>query len=204
MLDGKRYDLGSNFATADDAAAAHRTAKCAGRTDRPSPKHERVQRGTGTPLLLLTSIPFLCSMLVVATRMTFGRNEGAQSALVSMSRGCAGVPSKAETLLPSYQTTPCTPRSPPVRPAPPLTRTARLPREQAVGRWLVVDGQAARPKDIFILCGAGGQFVGRAGGEEGAVCSRRGALLAGPLRARRRLAVSGGVGLLTPNPQSGY
>ena len=81
VLDGKRYDLGSNFATADDAAAAHRTAKCAGRTDRPSPKHERVQRGTGTPLLLLTSIPFLCSMLVVATRMTFGRNEGAQSVL---------------------------------------------------------------------------------------------------------------------------
>ena len=102
------------------------------------------------------------------------------------------MPSKAETLLPSYQTNPCTPRSPPVRPAPPLTRTARLPREQAVGRWLVVDRQAAWPKDIFILRGAGAQFVGRAGGEDGAVCSRRGAFLAGPLRARRGLAVLGG------------
>ena len=115
-----------------------------------------------------------------------------------MSRGCAGVPSKAETLLPSYQTTPRTPRSPPVRPAPPLTRTARLPREQAVGQWVVVDGQAARPKDLYILRGAGAQFVGRAGGEDGAVFDSPGGLFANPLRARRCLAISGWVGGLGP------
>ena len=102
VLDGKRYDLGSNFATADDAAAAYQTAKCAGRTDRPSPKHERVQRGTGTPLLLLTSIPFLCSMLVVATRMTFGRNEGAQSVL----RRCDATAHHARVLASKYYNEP--------------------------------------------------------------------------------------------------
>ena len=47
-LDGKRYDLGSNFETPEEAAAAYSKAKREGRTDRPSPKHERIMRGTGT------------------------------------------------------------------------------------------------------------------------------------------------------------
>ena len=121
------------------------------------------------------------------------------AAAVHITTGCAGVPSNAETLLPSYQTTPCTPRSPPVRPAPPLTHTARLPRAQAVGRWLVVDGQPARPRDLFILCGAGGQVVGRAGEEDGDVFDSRGGLFAAPLRASRGRPVPGGVGVLAPH-----
>ena len=67
-----------------------------------------------------------------------------------------------------------------------------LPREQAVGQWVVVDGQAARPKDLYILRGAGAQFVGRAGGEDGAVFDSPGGLFANPLRARRCLAILGG------------
>ena len=47
VLDGKRYDLGSNFITEEEAAAAYSTAKRIGRADRPSPKHTRIQRGTG-------------------------------------------------------------------------------------------------------------------------------------------------------------
>ena len=35
-----------------------------------------------------------------------------------------------------------------------------------MGQWVVVDGQAARPKDLYILRGAGAQFMGRAGGED--------------------------------------
>ena len=48
-LNGKRYDLGSNFNTPEEAAAAYSKAKREGRTDRPSPKHDRNIRGTGTP-----------------------------------------------------------------------------------------------------------------------------------------------------------
>ena len=40
-------DLGS-FTTPEEAAAAYQAAKNAGRTARPSPKHNRIQRGTGT------------------------------------------------------------------------------------------------------------------------------------------------------------
>ena len=69
-----------------------------------------------------------------------------------------------------------------------------------MGQWLVVDGQAAWPKDIYILRGAGAQFVGRAGGEDGAVFDSPGGLFAAPLRAHRCLAVSGGVGGLGPRP----
>ena len=83
------------------------------------------------------------------------------AAAVSMSRGCAGVPSKAETLLPSYQTTPRTLRSPPVgvRPAPALTRTARLPREQAVGRCMGGGRRTSSTaqRHLIILRGAGAQ-----------------------------------------------
>ena len=46
-LNGKRYDLGSNFNTKEEAAAAYAAAKRAGHTDRPSPKHTRIQRGLG-------------------------------------------------------------------------------------------------------------------------------------------------------------
>lgn len=48
-LNGKRYDLGSNFDTPAEAAATYAAAKRAGHTERPSPKQNRVQRGTGTP-----------------------------------------------------------------------------------------------------------------------------------------------------------
>ena len=83
------------------------------------------------------------------------------------------MPSKAETLLPSYQTTPRTPRTLPARPAPPLTRNARLLRAQAGGRQLVVDAQAARPRDFFFRREAGPQAVGRAGGRAGRVYGGR-------------------------------
>jgi hypothetical protein len=51
-LDGKRINLGS-FDTAEDAAAAYRTAKASGFTCAESPKQNRVQRGTG----LLAHVP---------------------------------------------------------------------------------------------------------------------------------------------------
>ena len=69
-----------------------------------------------------------------------------------------------------------------------------------MGQWVVVDGQAARPKDLYILRGAGAQFVGRAGGEDGAVFDGPGEVFAAPLRALRCLAISGGVGGLGPRP----
>ena len=59
------------------------------------------------------------------------------AAAVRSSRGCAAVPLTAETLLPSYQTTPRTPRTLPVRPAPPLTLAAHISHTQAV---VVEDG----------------------------------------------------------------
>ena len=45
-LNGKRYDLGSTFETAEEAAAAYNAAKLSGSTDRASPK-AHIQRGTG-------------------------------------------------------------------------------------------------------------------------------------------------------------
>ena len=92
---------------------------------------------------------------------------------VHLSRGCAAGPSKADTLLLSYQTTPRTQRTLPARPAPPLTRIARLLRPQAGGRWLVVHGRAARPEDIFFLCEAGAEAVAGIGGAAGRVFSCR-------------------------------
>ena len=95
------------------------------------------------------------------------------------------MPSKAETLLPSYQTTPRTQRALPIRPAPPLPLTARLPCAQAVARWLLVDAQAARPRDTFNLREAGAQAVGRGGGRDGRVFNGVQGLLAAPLCACR-------------------
>ena len=46
-LNGKRYNLGSEFATAEEAANAYTVAKRAGVTTRPSPLATRKQRGTG-------------------------------------------------------------------------------------------------------------------------------------------------------------
>ena len=46
-LNGKRYNLGSDFATAEEAANAYAVAKRAGVTARPSPLATRKQRGTG-------------------------------------------------------------------------------------------------------------------------------------------------------------
>ena len=46
-LHGKRYDLGSNFTSPEEAGAAYKAAKQAGTTNRTSPKHARVKRGTG-------------------------------------------------------------------------------------------------------------------------------------------------------------
>ena len=53
-LHGKRYDLGSNFTSPEQAGAAYKAAKQAGTTSRTSPKHARVKRGAGTsrPLLI--------------------------------------------------------------------------------------------------------------------------------------------------------
>ena len=56
---------------------------------------------------------------------------------VHSSRGCAYGPLTPETLLPSYQTTTRTPRTLPVRPAPPLTLAAHISYAQAV---VVEDG----------------------------------------------------------------
>ena len=56
----------------------------------------------------------------------------------------------------------------------------------------MVDGQAARPRDLFIRRGAETQAVGRVGGAAEAVFSRRGAHLAGPLRTCRARACRGG------------
>ena len=83
------------------------------------------------------------------------------------------MPSKAETLLLSYQTIPRTPRTLPAHPAPPQTRTARLLRAQAMGQQLVVDGQAVRPKDLFFRRGAGPQAVAGAAGAAGRVYGGR-------------------------------
>ena len=47
-LNGKRYDLGSNFNKVEEAAAAYAAAKLTGHTEKPSPKHTRIQRGLGT------------------------------------------------------------------------------------------------------------------------------------------------------------
>ena len=78
-LNGKRYDLGSNFNTVEEAAAAYAAAKRTGETERPSPKHNRAQRGTGTPHPLHTTI--FCTLLnVAATLVSIGRSEGAESA----------------------------------------------------------------------------------------------------------------------------
>ena len=51
-LNGKRYDLGSNFTSPEEAGAAYKAAKQAGRTDKASPKHIRLKRGTGTSLYI--------------------------------------------------------------------------------------------------------------------------------------------------------
>ena len=47
VLYGKRYDLGT-FDTKEEAAAAYIAAKQSGHTDRGSPQHNRIKRGTGT------------------------------------------------------------------------------------------------------------------------------------------------------------
>ena len=59
-LNGKRYDLGSNFTTPEEAGAAYQAAWQAGTTDRASPQHARVKRGTGTSCLLVILLTFLC------------------------------------------------------------------------------------------------------------------------------------------------
>ena len=47
-LNGKRYDLGSNFTSPKEAGAAYLATKQAGATAKASPKHAWVKRGTGT------------------------------------------------------------------------------------------------------------------------------------------------------------
>ena len=84
---------------------------------------------------------------------------------VHSSRGCAAGPLTPETLLPSYQTTPRTLHTLPVRPAPPLTLAAHISRAQAVVSRMAADGLLARPKDLLNLHGAGAQGVGRGGGQ---------------------------------------
>ena len=54
-----------------------------------------------------------------------------------------------------------------VRPNPPLTLAGRLLHTPAGAATMEAAGRAARPKDLFILRGAGGQVVGRGGGDGG-------------------------------------
>ena len=68
-LDGKRINLGS-FDTAEDAAAAYRTAKASGFTCAESPQQNRVKRGTG----LLAHVP--CAALCTADLLRLLRFAG--------------------------------------------------------------------------------------------------------------------------------
>ena len=89
------------------------------------------------------------------------------AAAVSMSRGCAGVPSKAETLPLSYQTTPDFASTPSLSPLPPLTHIAHVPCGQRYAFRMAVGGAAAGPTNLFFLPGAGDPVVGHGGGGYG-------------------------------------
>jgi hypothetical protein len=97
-LNGKRYDLGSNFTTPEEAGAAYDAAKQAGMTNRPSPKHARIKRGTGAsscPSLIPLICP--CYLLILFARVRVVRRrkgfEGAQySGAASASRALQWLP----------------------------------------------------------------------------------------------------------------
>jgi hypothetical protein len=74
-LNGKRYDLGSNFTSPEEAGAAYQAAKQAGATQRASPRHARVKRGTGTSRLLVILLIFLC-FSPLALSCVVGRTKG--------------------------------------------------------------------------------------------------------------------------------
>ena len=85
-----------------------------------------------------------------------------------------------ETHHPSYQTTPCTPRALPVRPAPLFARTADV---LACAGWsfeVAVVQRAARPRDSFNSREAWVQVVGRGGCGHSHLCRGHRARL--PLR----------------------
>ena len=82
------------------------------------------------------------------------------------------MPSTPETLLPSYQTTPRTPRTLPVRPAPPFTLAACVLCAPGCGvcGWQQVSGQG-RTEDVFNGAEARQQSVGRVDGAAAATFS---------------------------------
>ena len=111
---------------------------------------------------------------------------------VQSSRWCAAVPLAAETLLPSYQTTPSTLRALPVHVAPLLTVACCAYHAYAGDRCarIAAGGQAGLAEELFNGVEAGGQLVGRPGGAAAVVFSWFRALPKLPLRSSAFRAVT--------------
>ena len=72
-LNGKRYDLGSDFTSPQEAGAAYLAAKQAGATAKASPKKRGTKRGTGTspiahPFEHVSLFLILCALVYVSDR----------------------------------------------------------------------------------------------------------------------------------------